>query len=339
MGTREHEADSRAFGGFGRRGLLRRTSGADSPGGGSSSGQMSMLALMSERASAQARLESGAYGEGEPSMTPGPRGSSRRGRMDDLEDMMMMEAIRLSLASEEDRRKKEEKESKKEAKKKEKEKEKEAKKAGKLARKTGVYPTSANASTSALEEPSEGSGKGKAPSQREPEPSLDQGSHLPPPVADPQSHLERARAQLQPEGPLIPGRYLYKPSHLRTLSNASSSASSVEESAQGSLKRSREASSSMETSPHASGLSIPVSGAAQKDSFISGTPPGGGAGTESMFNFRSLAAMVGEHEKARGGTHVEDAGAGHVRSHQRGDSSASAGVQVDQEGIGTPRLY
>jgi len=343
MGTRGHEADSRAFGGFGRRGLLRRTSGADSPSGGSSSGQMSTLALMSERASAQARLESGAYGEGEPPMTPGPRGSSRRGRMDDLEDMMMMEAIRLSLASEEDRRKKEEKESKKEAKKKEKEREKEAKKAGKLAgklaRKTGVYPTSANASTSALEEPSEGSGKGKAPSQREPEPSLDQGSYLPPPVADPQSHLERARAQLQPEGPLIPGRYLYKPSHLRTLSNASSSASSVEESAQGSLKGSREASSSMETSPHASGLSIPVSGAAQKDSYISGTPPGGGAGTESMFNFRSLAAMVGEDEKARGGTHMEDAGAGHVRSHQRGDSSASVGVHVGQGGIGTPRPY
>jgi hypothetical protein len=38
--------------------------------------------------------------------------------MEDLEDMMMMEAIRLSLAAEEERKKKSEKEAAKEAKKK-----------------------------------------------------------------------------------------------------------------------------------------------------------------------------------------------------------------------------
>jgi hypothetical protein len=62
--------------------------------------------------------------------------------MEDLEDMMLMEAIRLSLASEEDRRKKEEKEAKKEAKK----KEKEAKKAEKAAKKSGLYTVNPNAS-------------------------------------------------------------------------------------------------------------------------------------------------------------------------------------------------
>ena len=56
--------------------------------------------------------------------------------------MMLMEAIRLSLASEEDRRKKEEKEAKKEAKK----KEKEAKKAEKAAKKSGLYTMNSNAS-------------------------------------------------------------------------------------------------------------------------------------------------------------------------------------------------
>src|SRR5699024_403323 len=63
-----------------------------------------------------------------------PRGSSRRTRLDDLEEMMMMEAIRLSLASEEDRRKREEKEIKKETKR----REKEAKKVEKTVRKNGL---------------------------------------------------------------------------------------------------------------------------------------------------------------------------------------------------------
>jgi protein subunit release factor B len=55
-----------------------------------------------------------------PMMLAPPRDSSRRSRIEDLEDMMMMEAIRLSLASEEERKKKEDKEAKREAKKKEK---------------------------------------------------------------------------------------------------------------------------------------------------------------------------------------------------------------------------
>ena len=71
----------------------------------------------------------------------GARGSSRRHghggqqvmhpRVEDLEELMMMEAIRLSLAAEEERKKKEEKEKAKENKRKAKEAEKEAKKAAK----------------------------------------------------------------------------------------------------------------------------------------------------------------------------------------------------------------
>lgn len=80
------------------------------------------------------------------------RGSSRRSRVDDLEDLMMMEAIRLSLVAEEDRKRKEEKDARKDAKKRAKEEKKEAKQAEKAARKggssSGLYNAAANESTS-----------------------------------------------------------------------------------------------------------------------------------------------------------------------------------------------
>ena len=311
MGNRGQEGDSRALGAFGRRGILRRTSGADSPSG-NAQAQLDMLALMSERyaASNAARAE-----DGEPSMTPGPRESSRRNRVDDLEDMMMVEAIRLSLASEEDRRKREEKEAKKEAKK----KEKENKKAEKIAKKTGVYPSSANPNSAGIDSnlgeasASQGdlssySGKGKAPDQRFEQDST--FSLLGSTAEDPQEHLERARAQILPnESAAFSSPYSsspYRPSHLRTLSNASSTASSIEGSAPGSLKSDiRGQGSSFDVSPNASGVNIPSVGSTQ-DTYISGTPPGGGAGMEPMFNFRSLAAMVGHDDKIKD-TSLEDA--------------------------------
>jgi len=88
---------------------------------------------------------------------------------------------------------------------------------------------------------------------------------------------------------------------LRQLSNASSSASSFQESG-------ADGSSSFEPSPNASGLHVdhPV----LDDAPASETPPGGGAGTEPMFNFRSLAAVIGDEDKDSSGnlvTHVEDA--------------------------------
>lgn len=336
MGNRGQEGDGRALGPFGRRGILRRTSGADNPG--TSSAHLNMLALMSERyaASGAARDD-----EGEPSMTPGPRGSSRRSRMDDVEEMMMMEAIRLSLASEEDRRKKEEKEAQKKAKK----KDKEDKKAEKKARKTGVYPSSANPSVAGFggsssevfaggTESSAYSGKGKGVQHTESEQpnarAMNASSSST--AADPQEHLERARAQLLPsDAPPISSSYSsspYRPSHLRTLSNASSSTSSIDGSAPGSLKSDiRGQGSSFDVSPSASGVNIPAAASAQ-DTYISGTPPAGGAGMEPMFNFRSLAAMVGE-EKSKDVTHEETAGQGSGRP--RGESSSSMSDKVERE--------
>ena len=331
MGNRQ-EQDGRTLGGFGRRGILRRTSGADGPSGTNSS-QLNMLALMSERYAAAnaSRAE-----DGEPTMTPGPRGSSRRNRVDDLEEMMMMEAIRLSLASEEDRRRREDKGSKKDAKK----KDKLNKKAEKAARKAGVYLSSANQSTSGVDRPfaeastSQGdlilsAGKGKAIQQ---DPS--HGNFMPTAAEDPQEHLERARAQILPTDAAMNTSYSpspYRPSHLRTLSNASSTASSIEGSKPASLTTDHHGqSSSFDVSPSASGVNIPSPGSTQT-TYISGTPPGGGAGMEPMFNFRSLAAMVGDDDKSQEITHEEDANQHDSHEHRRGGSAASASTQADLE--------
>ncbi|CAF9924003.1 MAG: SNF1-interacting protein [Alectoria fallacina] len=341
MGNRGQESDGRALGPFGRRGILRRTSGADYPV--TNSAHLNMLALMSERYAASGATRGD---EGEPSMTPGPRRSSRRNGVDDLEEMMMMEAIRLSLASEEDRRKKEEKDAQKKAKK----KDREDKKAEKKARKTGVYSSSSNANTAGLGgDPSElfvgeiesfpYSGKGKGVQQTESEQPnsrvmIATSSST---ATDPQEHLERARAHLLPsDAPPFSSPYSsspYRPSHLRTLSNASSSTSSIDNSAPASLKSDiRGQESSLDVSPSASGVNIPVAGSAQ-DTYISGTPPGGEAGLEPMFNFRSLAAMVGE-EKSKDVTHEENAG--HAYGRPRGDSSSSMTDNiVPEEGTST----
>ena len=326
MGNRGHESDLRGFSALGRRGLLRRTNGGEVLSSTTPSSQLSMLALMSER-HASSTSNQGTYGEGGVSMTPGPRESSRRVRMDDLEDMMMMEAIRLSLASEEERRKREEKDAKKDAKK----KEKETKKAEKAARKTGLFSSSTNVSTSALEEPSQSFGSGRGL------PTSDQSaSGLSPPTANPQTHLERARAQLLPDGSPLPSpspynSMPYKPSHLRTQSNVSSAASSVDGSAPGSLLQDpRERGSSMEVSPAASGINIPVAGLSQ-GSYISGTPPGGGAGTEPMFNFRSLAAMVGDDEKETEDAHIERIGDSSSSSPSRGGTTVRAEFHSDND--------
>lgn len=304
MGNGGHGADARSFGGFGRRGVLRRGhgSGSDSPSGGTNSAHLNALALLAERHNAVDRGEGGTSADGPPAifLAP-PRGSSRRSRMDDLEDMMMMEAIRLSLASEEERRKRGEKEAKKEAKK----KDKETKKAEKAAKKSGLYTNNTNMSNSGLDSPASGTfgrvesgassvfgdeptaaGKGKAVDRA--------ASATPPPGTSPSVNQEyptssdavpvpgislsgtgRHDADSSPPSPFVSSALEpQKRSHLRHMSNASSSASSMVES---------------------------VSGSALHDP-MSNTPP-----LEPMFNFRSLAAMIGDEEKGEGSAHVEDA--------------------------------
>lgn len=214
--------------------------------------------------------------------------------MDDLEEMMMMEAIRLSLASEDERRKREEKEVRKEAKK----RGKEAKKAEKVARKAGLY--SNNASSSALDaatdprlgkatsssssitgeeaiEATSTPGKGKAVERVSPPPSNAD-------LAEPASSRDiptGLEGQQQPQsssslGPPVP-REPTKQSHLRHVSSASSSFSSL-----------------VESTPEEPGAST-----------LHGE--GASSSAEPLFNFRSLAAVIGDEEKAdESAEHVED---------------------------------
>ena len=327
MGNRQ-ESDGRTLGSFGRRGILRRTSGGDSSAGVTPS-QLNMLAFMSERYAAanQVRGE-----DGVPTMTPGPRGSSRRNRADDLEEMMMMEAIRLSLASEEDRRKREEKDAKKDAKK----RDKENKKADKIARKAGVYSSDSNLSNSGIgnssgeaiasqDDLNSPSGKGKAarraPADYTTQSTSDATSSM---TGDPQEHLERARAQILPGEAAVSSPYSttsYRTAHAKTFSNASSTTSSLEGSYPTSPRTDHPAQrSSIDVPLNPSSVSVPSSGSAQ-DTIISGTPPGGGAGMEPMFNFRSLAAMVGDDDVSRDFAHDDTASGHQYRVHHRDQSS------------------
>ena len=280
-------AETRPFGPFGRRNLLRRPAleGMDN---GSSSAHLNALALLAERHRQQG-IENGGSDLPQNPFLPPPRGSStRRTRMEDLEDMMMMEAIRLSLASEEDRRKKEEKEAKKEAKK----KEKETKKAEKAAKKSGLYATNSNTSygdpgesaamirtesvaSSIASDDGAFSAKGKGVDRTGSSPiainehsgaTASNSLHARSPSGTSQESLPSQFPALSPE----PARR----SHLRHMSNASSSASSLVE----------------------SGSATAFAG--------TNTPPGVSP-MEPMFNFRSLAAMIGDEEKNDGASHVE----------------------------------
>ena len=101
-----------------------------------------MIALLSGATDRRAGGASGGAGngragiDGHDDLFPG-RTSSRRTRVEELEDMMMMEAIRQSLQAEEDRKQKEDKEASKAAKKEEKKRVKAVKKAEKAAKKRG----------------------------------------------------------------------------------------------------------------------------------------------------------------------------------------------------------
>lgn len=242
--------------------------------------------------------------EGSNDLFPG-RVSSRRGnRLDDLEELMMMEAIRLSLAAEEERKRKEDKEAAKEAKKEGKKKAKENKKVAKAQRNigSGFHPVEIDGIDETDVGTSAAAGKGKAVDRSavgfnpmtEPTSTIN-GSMS---KDDPQKHLEDRRAQIQREGldssnlgPFDP--FNEQPSHrsaLRNLSNASSSASSFAESYQNSLRHDSQSNlapnSAYGPSPNASGVSL-----SQGE-----TPPQGTPETEPMFNFQSLAEAITPEE-------------------------------------------
>ncbi|KAM0327422.1 hypothetical protein ACHAQA_005708 [Verticillium albo-atrum] len=248
-------------------------------------------------------------GEDPNGMEPGPRGSSgrgilgRRSRMDELEDMMFMEAVRLSLAAEEDRKRKQEKAERKDAKKREKEERKAAKKAEKQGH---FYNGGSSASASSL---SLGFGRRRgnsttsnlrmevSQSAQASSVRLNEGSSSSPTSPTPavdtsdkgkgvdrgQVETEAADGAATQNSSTVPSLPIPTtsrgPSHLRQMSNASSISSSLADSAAGSYTNAGYLDGS---NPRGSGTSLNARAEeADRDA------------TEPMFNFRSLAEMVG----------------------------------------------
>lgn len=342
-------SDSRGFGlGRRRRTFLnsdsQNSSGSGTPRNGSGDALTQLLGSSSrERATEGQDLVAG-------------RQSSRRSRMEDLEELMMMEAIRLSLAAEEERKRKEEKEAEKKAKKEEKKKAKEEKKAQKQGRKSGFFPIDIPDDNPAPAGPSgQGDSKGKAIDRSgagfnpmsEPTSTLNTGASSSA-RADPQKHLEESRARIQKPadsvGPASPFDPTGQTSHrmaLRQLSNASSSASSFAESETESTRindAGANSGSSFEPSPNTSGVSLGGGASPVDANFGNDTPPGGGAGTEPMFNFRSLAAVIGTEEdrEKSNSEHIEDIGP----STTSAEASEQEKTSLEQEspGLNVPGL-
>ena len=268
----------------------------------------------------------GSSGRGESSgdLFPG-RHSSRRGggnRLDDLEELMMMEAIRLSLAAEEDRKRKDDKEAAKEAKKEGKKKAKENKKVAKAQRNigSGFHPVNVDGLTDPVGS-SSAAGKGKAVDRSggtvgfnpmsEPTSTINAPSSRDSLKDDAQKHLEDSRAQIQggSSSNLTPSDALQgdSSSHrsvLRNLSNDSSSASSFSESVQDATRDGSQNNlapgSSYEPSPSGSGLNL------SRDE----TPVEALSGTEPMFNFSALQETLShEDDKIDNGPQfIEDVG-------------------------------
>ncbi|KAK0616819.1 hypothetical protein B0T14DRAFT_568394 [Immersiella caudata] len=244
-----------------------------------------------------------------------------RSRLEDLEEMMFMEAIRLSLAAEEERKRKEEKEEKKEAKKREKEDRKAAKAA---ARQGGPYEGAdgrsgqSSASGSSLSLPGLGFGRkrgnsgasnlrveasvanamatGSAPSNPSSETAAkDKGKgidrSLPSTAEGPGNNTvtETSPAPTTSNAtarPIPSPHQPAGPSHLRQMSSASSVSSSLLDSQPGSY-----VTPSHLQDPRASGLSLGSRSGASEDGGDNERDPS--ASTEPMFNFRSLAEVVG----------------------------------------------
>lgn len=279
---------------------------------------------------------------GESRREGGPR---RRSRMDDLEEMMMMEAIRLSLAAEEDRKRKTEKDAAKDAKKRAKE-EKKREKSNK--RVYGSGASSASASALSLSLPGIGRRRGNSgasnlqqqvtPEAAEPSSSkgkaVDRGLGASTPIDFSRSgtpnqgfpgarHLDTATFgtisdnSLPAPSPTAPD----KPSHLRQMSTASSAASSYVDSNAGSLRNEfhTHGTSSTTGTPNASGTHI--EGAA-------GTSNAGKAPSspESMFNFHSLVERIGRddsEDKEDVARHIEYLGGDNAASSTKQDSTES----------------
>lgn len=250
-----------------------------------------------------------------------------------LESMMMAEAIRLSLADEEERRKKEEKEADKQAKKDAKKKEKEDRKSKRKSSISGITGTLAAASASSLSlsglglrrrNSASASANAAASQSTEalPTTSTPAGETAQEAPRDKGKAVERATTSegtsqasaATSNNSSLPIPISQPPrgsSHLRQISNASSISSSGVESHHGSYAQAQLGAQN----PRGSGLSL-----------AEGKSDDEGAGTESMFNFTSLSQMVGVN--LQGEQVATSKGAGEAQD------AAVASAESDKESVG-----
>lgn len=263
------------------------------------------------------------------------RTSSRRARAQDLEDLMMMEAIRLSLAAEEERKRKEEKGARKEGKKRAKEAKKEAKAADKAARKnsggnSSLYPVGSNdssttwatssmaRSTSNLgQQPSipeeEVQGKGKAPAQDFAgfKPIAEATSTLNTEIRDNGLNNEAGRRTSgSPPATSSAARHLEA-----SRANLQPSTSSPIPMPSPLQQKEVSNTSSVASSFNDSAAQTPNIQSADGSALDVSTPDGGTdtpqSSNEPLLNFRSLAAMIGEEDEknsiSKQSDHIEHA--------------------------------
>ncbi|KAI6358220.1 SNF1-interacting protein [Pyricularia grisea] len=154
MSNNEQQRSIR-IGRFSRRNTAERTTSGPSTNAAASNSPARPEAAAAESESASPGTAEARSSSGRAIM------GARRSRMEDLEEMMFAEAIRLSLAAEEERKRKAEKEERKEAKRKEKEDKKAAKAAAKSSGSGPYTGSSGNSSIagSALSLPSLGLGR------------------------------------------------------------------------------------------------------------------------------------------------------------------------------------
>ncbi len=240
------------------------------------------------------------------------RSSSRRTRVEELEELMMMEAIRQSLAAEEERKRKEEKEAAKEAKKEEKKKAKEAKKIEKSSRKSGFYSGGSNASYSSHAFSGNSSaveGKGKAVDRPGPSAAAPYGFSQVANANSPSSATgsgglqDRQRqsppdrlAELSASGEFNP---FLDPPEQPGGSNASTGSSSVSSIADSSAE-----SPQNEGSPALDSSSIPAGNDATGNHEAASVAASSAASSseQPMLNFRSIAAMMVDNSASNSGS-------------------------------------
>jgi len=284
---------------------------------------------------------------------------------------MMMEAIRLSLAAEDDRKRKEEKEARKEGKKRAKEEKKQAKQAEKLAKKRGdgnasLYPVGTNDSTSTWASGSmarstsnlgmapaipeeEITGKGKAPVQdfagfiplSEPTSTLNMGTRASPSADDdhsrvqtPDSAVENAQRHLEASRAHlqpVASSPIPTPSPRSQHFPHRSNASSAASSFVDSTSGSLQAESNL-LSGSGSGFDA-TTAQPETGSLRSGTPPTGGGGAPGLESMFNFRSLATmvNEDKAEKSEHIEDGDHGTTSNSAEEHSRVSSQQQQQQQ--------